>query len=163
MADIDIEINGAKHRVGCVDGQEARLRTLAEIVDRRARSLAERMPVFGDGKLFLMTALTLADELSEATDALAAKAPYEGGAAAPQAEAGVAAEQVEEPTPADTSADTPRTEATPEAEALGAVASDMERLPKELWLDPEMEAALDKMLSRAALRLNALADRIDAA
>jgi cell division protein ZapA len=66
-----ITINGRTYRLKCGDGEEERLLALAEIVRRRVDSLAGEFEAAGDGRLLLMTALMLADELMDAQARLA--------------------------------------------------------------------------------------------
>ena len=151
MAEIDLEINGRPHRVGCGEGEETRLRALAEIVDKHARALALQMGVFSDAKLFLMTALIIADELADAQDRIASletAAPPFASSAGPTVQAdrrdaaGLEPEAVE---PAG---------AGPAGEAAG---------PAPHWPDPEVEEAFAELMRQASARLNAIAERIEAA
>ena len=64
MAQLTIEVNGRSYAVGCEDGQEAHLRSLAASVDQQVRSLAGDVGPLGETRLLLMAALMLADELS---------------------------------------------------------------------------------------------------
>lgn len=66
MGQATITINGRTYRLECGDGEEERLLALAEIVRRRVDSLAGEFAAAGDGRLLLMTALMLADELMDA-------------------------------------------------------------------------------------------------
>ncbi|RZJ91887.1 MAG: cell division protein ZapA [Brevundimonas sp.] len=81
MATVTVEINGRPYAVGCADGQEERVRILAKQFDVQVRQVASEVGQVGDIRLFLMSALLLADELHEAR--------LQGGArAAPAAPAG---------------------------------------------------------------------------
>ncbi|CAN5853472.1 cell division protein ZapA [soil metagenome] len=66
MAQMIIEVNGRPYTVGCEDGQEQHLIELARIFDRQVRQVSQDMGQLGDTRLFLMGALLLADELSDA-------------------------------------------------------------------------------------------------
>ena len=66
MAQITIEVNGRPYAVGCEDGQEAHLVELAKMFDHQVRQVSQDMGQLGDTRLFLMGALLLADELSDA-------------------------------------------------------------------------------------------------
>ena len=72
MAQISIEVNGRPYAVGCEDGQEAHLMELAKLFDHQVRQVGQDMGQLGDTRLFLMGALLLADELSDARARLAA-------------------------------------------------------------------------------------------
>jgi cell division protein ZapA len=66
MAQMIIEVNGRPYTVGCEDGQEQHLIELARLFDRQVRQVSQDMGQLGDTRLFLMGALLLADELSDA-------------------------------------------------------------------------------------------------
>jgi len=71
MAQVTLEVNGRPYPVGCEDGQEAHLRSLAKVFDAQVRQVAQDLGQLGDTRLFLMGALLLADELSEVKARLA--------------------------------------------------------------------------------------------
>jgi cell division protein ZapA len=71
MAQISVEVNGRPYAVGCQDGQEAHLTELAKMFDHQVRQVGQDMGQLGDTRLFLMGALLLADELSDARGRLA--------------------------------------------------------------------------------------------
>ncbi len=66
MATVTVEVNGRTYPVGCADGQEARVTQLAQEFASKVSQVADQVGQVGDLKLFLMGALMLADELSEA-------------------------------------------------------------------------------------------------
>jgi len=66
MATVTVDINGRPYAVGCADGQEERVRILARQFDNQVRQVAQDVGHVGDLRLFLMSALILADELHEA-------------------------------------------------------------------------------------------------
>jgi cell division protein ZapA len=72
MAQITVEVNGRPYAVGCEDGQESHLMQLVRMFDQQVRHVAADMGQLGDSRLFLMGALLLADELSDAKGRLAA-------------------------------------------------------------------------------------------
>jgi len=71
MAQISIDVNGRPYAVGCEDGQEAHLMELARLFDHQVRQVSQDMGQLGDTRLFLMGALLLADELTDARARLA--------------------------------------------------------------------------------------------
>jgi cell division protein ZapA len=75
MATVTVDVNGRPYAVGCADGQEERVRILAKQFDNQVRAVAQDVGHVGDLRLFLMSALILADELHEAR--------LNGGTAAP--------------------------------------------------------------------------------
>jgi cell division protein ZapA len=74
---VDISINGRLYAVACDDGQEARVRDLASMMDSRVRQLAGPSPVgvAGETHLLVLAGLMLADELSESQAAQPQPAP----------------------------------------------------------------------------------------
>jgi len=110
MATVTVEINGRPYAVGCADGQEERVRILAGQFDSQVRQVAQDVGHVGDLRLFLMSALVLADELHEAR--------LNGGAAGPAPGASTAAQA-----PASTEG---------VAEALNAVAARIEKIAQGL-------------------------------
>ena len=71
MAQVNIEVNGRPYAVGCEDGQEASLRELAALFDGHVRQVAGQVGPLGETRLFLLGALTMADELAEVRAKLA--------------------------------------------------------------------------------------------
>ena len=65
MATINVEVNGRSYVVGCEDGQEEHVKHLAEEFDQQVKTLAEQVGSVGELRLFLLAALTTADELHE--------------------------------------------------------------------------------------------------
>jgi cell division protein ZapA len=71
MAQVTVQVNGRPYAVGCEDGQEQHLVSLARLFDQQVRHVSADMGQLGDTRLFLMGALLLADELSDAKSRLA--------------------------------------------------------------------------------------------
>jgi cell division protein ZapA len=65
MANIDVEIAGRRYSVACRDGEEAHLRSLASVVDRRAHDAAEALGSLTETRQLLFAALLIADDLKE--------------------------------------------------------------------------------------------------
>ena len=72
MAEVSVKVNGRVYPVGCDDGQEQHVRTLAELFDRHVTQVARDVGQLGETRLFLMGALLMADELAEMRGRLAA-------------------------------------------------------------------------------------------
>ena len=70
MAVLNLTINERVYEVGCDDGQTEQVRALADDIDARVRHLAHQLGTQPEGRLLVMAALTLADDLSEARAAL---------------------------------------------------------------------------------------------
>ena len=66
MAEVQVRVNGRSYLVGCEDGQEEHVQSLAAIFDRHVSEVAKDVGQLGETRLFLLGALLLADELSEA-------------------------------------------------------------------------------------------------
>lgn len=66
MAAITATINGRQFRLGCEDGEEEHLQTLAQSLEDRVRELHGKFGEIGDTRLTVMAALTIADDLAEA-------------------------------------------------------------------------------------------------
>jgi cell division protein ZapA len=67
MHHINVTINGRQYRMACEEGQEARLLKLAESLEARVESLRGKFGEIGDSRLTVMAALTVCDELVDAT------------------------------------------------------------------------------------------------
>jgi len=65
MANIDVEIAGRHYSVACRDGEEAHLRALAAVVDRRAHDAAAAVGSLTETRQLLFAALLIADDLKE--------------------------------------------------------------------------------------------------
>jgi cell division protein ZapA len=61
VAQLNIEVNGRSYMVGCEDGQEDHLRSLAALVDTQVRQVGQDVGQLGDTRLMLMGALLMAD------------------------------------------------------------------------------------------------------
>jgi len=66
MNHINVTINGRQYRMACEEGQEIRLRKLAETLEQRIATLRGKFGEIGDARLTVMAALTVCDELAEA-------------------------------------------------------------------------------------------------
>ncbi|HUA77523.1 MAG TPA: cell division protein ZapA [Acetobacteraceae bacterium] len=80
MAEVTVRVNGYVYTVGCEDGQEAHLQSMAGEVDARIASIKAVGAQSGESRLLLLAALLLADELSDMKLARpqAARAPAQG-------------------------------------------------------------------------------------
>jgi cell division protein ZapA len=69
---VDVSINGRFYAVACDEGQEARVRELAGIMDSRVRRLSGGGSLSGvaESHALVLAGLMLADELSESNAAL---------------------------------------------------------------------------------------------
>jgi len=69
MAQLEISINDRTFKVGCEDGQEARLRELAAYVDAKVRGLVRQVGSGSDLHLMVLASLLLADEVFDLMEA----------------------------------------------------------------------------------------------
>ena len=60
MGQVVVKVNGRDFALSCADGQEPRIRRLAQYVDAK----------IGEARLILLAALVIADELSDANEAV---------------------------------------------------------------------------------------------
>jgi cell division protein ZapA len=67
MSQVSVTINGRQFRMACEDGQEGHLIDLARELDTRINGLRTKFGEIGDTRLTVMAAITVADELAEAT------------------------------------------------------------------------------------------------
>lgn len=67
---IEVTIAGRRRQVQCDDGEEPRLRRLAQYVDGKASEIARGNPELTEARLLLLTSLLVADELVDAYDEL---------------------------------------------------------------------------------------------
>ena len=65
MGQVSITIRGRSYQIACDDGQEAHLARLGRYLDQRAEQLAAAGGGINDSLLLVMTALLVADELSD--------------------------------------------------------------------------------------------------
>ena len=67
MNHINVSINGRQYRMACEEGQEVRLLKLAESLESRVKDLRGKFGEIGDARLTVMAALTVCDDLLDAT------------------------------------------------------------------------------------------------
>jgi cell division protein ZapA len=73
MAQVLVTIDNRKYRLACNEGEEARLESLAGVIDEKIGELRASFGEIGDQRLVVMAALTIADSLAEARDAATAE------------------------------------------------------------------------------------------
>ncbi len=70
MGQVSVPVNGRSYAITCEDGQETRIRRLAQYVDAKVAEFVGSVGQVGEARLLLLAALVVADELSDANDAL---------------------------------------------------------------------------------------------
>jgi len=78
VGQLTISVNGHHYTIGCGDGEEARLRSLADDLSRRMSALVAEVGQVGDARLLVMLNLLLLDEIEDLRGAMA---PAAAGAA----------------------------------------------------------------------------------
>jgi cell division protein ZapA len=68
---VNVMINGRQYRMACEEGQEQRLQQLAESFEDRIVNMRSKFGEIGDARLTMMSALTIADELFDASQQIA--------------------------------------------------------------------------------------------
>jgi cell division protein ZapA len=75
MATIDVEIASRRYSVACRDGEEEHLRSVAAVVDKKARDAAGALGSLSEARQLLFASLLLADELKEREAGIPPPAP----------------------------------------------------------------------------------------
>ncbi len=68
MGEVTVPVNGRSFAITCDDGQEPRIRRLAQYVDAKVAEFVSSIGQVGEARLLLLAALVIADELSDARD-----------------------------------------------------------------------------------------------
>lgn len=76
MGQVVVKVNGRDFALNCADGQEARIRRLAQYVDAKIGEFIKNLGQIGEARLILLAALVIADELSDANEALQQERPH---------------------------------------------------------------------------------------
>jgi cell division protein ZapA len=71
MGQVTVPVNGRSYTISCDDGQEGRIRRLAQYVDAKVGEFVGTVGQVGEARLLLLAALVIADELSDANEAAA--------------------------------------------------------------------------------------------
>ena len=83
MGEVVVKVNGRDFALSCGDGQEPRIRRLAQYVDAKVGDFTRTVGQVGEARLVLLAALVIADELSDANDALQQERNRARGAGGP--------------------------------------------------------------------------------
>ena len=68
MGQVVVTINGRAFPLGCADGEEPRIRRLAQYVDGKIAEFVDLHGQVGEARLILLAAIVIADELSDVND-----------------------------------------------------------------------------------------------
>jgi len=69
MGQVVVTVSGRAFSLSCADGEEPRIRRLAQYVDGKIGDFVKTHGQIGEARLILLAALVIADELSDANDA----------------------------------------------------------------------------------------------
>ncbi|HEX8512546.1 MAG TPA: cell division protein ZapA [Allosphingosinicella sp.] len=83
MASVEVEIGARKYSVACRDGEEEHLRSVAALVDSKARDAASALGSLSEARQLLFASLLLADELKEQRSGQPQAVQAPGGPAEP--------------------------------------------------------------------------------
>jgi cell division protein ZapA len=92
MGQVVVKVNGREFPLSCADGQEPRIRRLAQYVDAKVGEFTRHIGQVGEARLLLLAALVISDELADANEAVLQernRARAAGGEAEPGAAAGL--------------------------------------------------------------------------
>lgn len=167
MPEVTVDIAGRNYRLGCGEGEEVHLVHLAELVDKEASRLMRQMGQLPEGRLMLMSALMLADKLSDnnaqseavmeaqaARDAALAKAEA-------MAERAAAAEAASEAAAQRVAATEERATSAEEKAAENAQALADFQEEQATKYGPQREAQIADALDALAARIEKLTDRVE--
>ncbi|MGE5201221.1 MAG: cell division protein ZapA [Acidobacteriota bacterium] len=70
MPEVHLTINGRSYPVSCEEGQQARLKELAQYLDRKTAEFAGKLGQIGEARLIVLAALVITDELADAQSQL---------------------------------------------------------------------------------------------
>jgi cell division protein ZapA len=68
MGQVVVTINGRAFPLGCADGEEPRIRRLAQYVDSKVNEFVHIHGQVGEARLILLAAIVIADELSDTNE-----------------------------------------------------------------------------------------------
>ena len=88
MGQVVVKVNGREFPLSGADGQEPRIRRLAQYVDAKVGEFTKGVGQVGEARLILLAALVIADELSDANEALQQERNRTRGANGPGGGAG---------------------------------------------------------------------------
>jgi cell division protein ZapA len=70
MGQVVVKVNGREFPLSCADGQEPRIRRLAQYVDAKVNEFTKTIGQVGEARLLLLAAIVISDELSDANEAV---------------------------------------------------------------------------------------------
>ena len=70
MGQVVVKVNGREFPLSCADGQEPRIRRLAQYVDAKVGEFTRAIGQVGEARLLLLAAIVISDELSDANETI---------------------------------------------------------------------------------------------
>lgn len=92
MGQVVVTVNGRAFPLNCTDGEEPRIRRLAQYVDGKVGEFVKTHGQIGEARLILLAALVIADELSDTNDIVQLERSRARGAGAEPAAADTVAD-----------------------------------------------------------------------
>ena len=68
MPEVNIIINSREHKISCQEGEEQRVKELAEILNAEVLNIANNVGQIGDVKLMVLAAITVLDKNQDTLD-----------------------------------------------------------------------------------------------
>ena len=68
MPEVNIIINSREHKISCQEGEEQRVKELAEILNAEVLNIANSVGQIGDVKLMVLAAITVLDKNQDTLD-----------------------------------------------------------------------------------------------
>ena len=90
MAQVVVTVNGRAFELTVADGEEPRIRRLAQYLDAKVGEFVRAHGQIGEARLMLLAALVIADELSDANEMVAAGRRNGAAAGSPDGSAAMA-------------------------------------------------------------------------
>src|SRR5215469_6172118 len=78
MPEVHLTVNGRSYPVSCEEGEEKRIKELAQYVDRKTQEFVAKLGQIGEARLLVLAALVITDELADAHAAIRRQSPGAG-------------------------------------------------------------------------------------
>jgi cell division protein ZapA len=78
MPEVHLTVNGRSYPVSCEEGEEKRIKELAQYLDRKIQEFVAKLGQIGEARLLVLAALVITDELADANAAVRRQSPGTG-------------------------------------------------------------------------------------
>tara|TARA_B100000686_G_C16382110_1_gene758058 strand:+ start:148 stop:426 length:279 start_codon:yes stop_codon:yes gene_type:complete len=68
MPEVNIKINSREHKISCQEGEQERVKELAELLNQELLNIANQVGQIGDVKLMVLAAITVLDKNQDILD-----------------------------------------------------------------------------------------------